>query len=156
MERYNVENPSKKLELVLFDDALKHLLRVSRIIKTERSSALLVGVGGSGKKSLTKLASYIGHYEIAQITLTKGFGETQLRDFIREFYNWSGHLNTPSTFLLTDAEIRYEWFLEFINMILSTGEIPNLIAKDDRDVWLLNIKAQLQKKKGKSYDPTAE
>jgi hypothetical protein len=39
-------------------------------------------------------------------------------------------------------------------MILSTGEIPNLIAKDDRDVWLLNIKTQLQKKKGKSYDPT--
>jgi hypothetical protein len=45
--------------------------------------------------------------------------------------------------MLTDAEIRYEYFLEFINMILSTGEIPNLIAKDDRDVWLLNIKTQL-------------
>lgn len=41
-------------------------------------------------------------------------------------------------------------------MILSTGEIPNLIAKDDRDVWLLNIKTQLQKKKGKSYDPNNE
>ena len=64
MARYNVENPSKKLELVLFDDALKHLLRVSRIIKTERSSALLVGIGGSGKQSLTKLASFIGHYNI--------------------------------------------------------------------------------------------
>jgi dynein heavy chain len=33
MSRYNTENPSKKLELVLFDDALRHLLRVSRIIK---------------------------------------------------------------------------------------------------------------------------
>ena len=140
MDRYNQENSSKKLELVLFDDALKHLLRVSRIIKTERSSALLVGVGGSGKQSLTKLASYIGHYQIAQITLTKGYGETQLKEFIKEFYNWSGHLNQPSTFLLTDSEIRHEYFLEFINMILSTGEIPNLIAKDDRDVWLLNIK----------------
>jgi dynein heavy chain len=91
MENYNVENPSKKLELVLFDDALKHLLRISRIIKTERSSALLVGVGGSGKKSLTKLATYIGRYNINWITLTKGFGETQLKDFIREFYDWCGH-----------------------------------------------------------------
>jgi dynein heavy chain len=88
--------------------------------------------------------------------LTKGYGETQLRDFIRNFYDWAGHSNIPSTFLLTDSEVLHEYFLEFINMILSTGEIPNLIAKDDRDVWLLNIKSQLQKKKGKSYDPTNE
>ncbi len=89
--RYNDENPSKKLELVLFDDALRHLLRVSRIIKMERSSALLVGVGGSGKQSLTRLASFIGHYFVGQIVLTKNFGTTQLKDFIKELYEIAGH-----------------------------------------------------------------
>jgi len=74
MDRYNKENPSKKLELVLFEDALRHLLRISRIIKMLRSSALCVGVGGSGKQSLTRLASFIGQYEIGQILLTKNFG----------------------------------------------------------------------------------
>lgn len=49
LEEYNVKFPSKKMPLVLFDDALKHLLRISRIIQAPRSSALLVGVGGSGK-----------------------------------------------------------------------------------------------------------
>lgn len=33
LEFYNDRNPSKKMPLVLFDDALKHLLRISRIIR---------------------------------------------------------------------------------------------------------------------------
>ncbi len=49
MDAHNVDFPSKKLELVLFDDALKHLLRLNRLLETPRGSALLVGVGGSGK-----------------------------------------------------------------------------------------------------------
>ncbi len=49
LEDFNVAYPAKKMTLVLFDDALKHLLRISRAISSARSSALLVGVGGSGK-----------------------------------------------------------------------------------------------------------
>ncbi len=60
LQDYNAKFPAKKMNLVLFDDALKHLLRISRIIKMPRSNALLVGVGGSGKQSLVKLSAEIG------------------------------------------------------------------------------------------------
>jgi dynein heavy chain len=49
LDMYNEKFPSKKMNLVLFDDALGHLMRITRIINSAGGNALLVGVGGSGK-----------------------------------------------------------------------------------------------------------
>jgi dynein heavy chain len=49
LEQYNEKYSSKKMNLVIFDDALQHLLRITRIINAPSVNALLVGVGGSGK-----------------------------------------------------------------------------------------------------------
>ena len=144
------------MNLVLFDDAIKHLLRISRIIKMPRSSALLVGVGGSGKQSLTRLAAEIGRNTTCQLVITKNFGEKDLKDELKNYFDFAGHMGKQVTFIMTDSEVKKEEFLEYINMILSTGEIPKLIAKDEKEVWLGEVRNDYCKEKNLvNYDPPA-
>lgn len=55
------------------------LRRINRILESPRGSCLLVGVGGSGKQSLARLAAFISSLEVAQIQLRKGYGLVDLK-----------------------------------------------------------------------------
>ncbi len=57
----------KAMKLVMFLDACEHIARVCRIIRQPQGNALLLGVGGSGRQSLSKIATYIMNYSIRQI-----------------------------------------------------------------------------------------
>jgi len=55
-------------------------------------------------------------------------------------YEKAGPMGQAVTFILTDSEIKKETFLEALNSMLATGEIPGLHAKEDRDLIPLQMK----------------
>lgn len=131
MKQFNETVRGNKMDLVLFEDAMKHITRISRIIRTPRGSALLVGVGGSGKQSLTKLSAFIAKSIVFQIQISKNYNTTNLMEDLKLMYKSAGALGKSSTFIFTDNEVKDESFLGFVNNILTSGEVTNLFAKDE-------------------------
>lgn len=46
----------------MFVNAIEHVMRISRFISFPQGHGLLIGMGGSGRKSLTILASFIMNF----------------------------------------------------------------------------------------------
>jgi dynein heavy chain len=156
LEAYNEKFPGKKMSLVIFDDALAHLLRLTRTINADSGSAMLVGVGGSGKTSLTRLAASICRHFMFQIALTKNYNLNSLFEDIKLLYEKAGPQGGSVAFLMTDAEVKAESFLEAINSMLATGEIPGLFGKDEKEIIPVNCKNIYMKEVGvKGEDPAA-
>ena len=132
LEDYNISSPTK-MNLVFFDDAIEHILRIARVLRQPRGNIMLIGVGGSGKQSLTRLSSYLLEQQFRNVEISKGFGPDQFKDFVKELMFIAGIDGKQVCFILTDTQIIAESFLEDINNVLNTGEIPNLMGPEDKD-----------------------
>jgi dynein heavy chain, axonemal len=136
---FNQMNRSKRMDLVLFTDAIEHIVKIHRVITTELGHCLLVGVGGSGRKSLTELATHIAGYAIESIEMPKGYNMIAWReDMVKKIFQQVGPDAMPLVFLFSDTQIINESFVEDINNILNNGEIPSLYKAED---IVVNIEA---------------
>jgi dynein heavy chain len=122
------------MSLVLFDQAIEHVLRIARILMFQGGNALLIGVGGSGKQSLSKLASFICKCELNQITVTSDYNINDFKENLKELYKRSGvKPGIPTVLMMTDTQIVDERFLVFVNDLLSSGRIADLFTKEEYD-----------------------
>jgi dynein heavy chain len=78
LSEFNDKFKAVAMNITLFDEAISYVCKINRIIKFAKGHGMLVGEGGAGRHSLTKLATFIAKYNLCQITASKGF---KLKEF---------------------------------------------------------------------------
>ncbi|KAJ3224818.1 Dynein heavy chain 2, axonemal [Clydaea vesicula] len=130
-KEYNAEPGFIQISLVLFKDAVEHICRITRILRQQNGNALLIGVGGSGRQSLTRLAAYVVDIGVYQIKITKQYRHVEFREDIKTLYRLTGLEGKPTAFLFTDTQILNNSFLEDLSSIMSSGDVPSLFTSDE-------------------------
>ncbi|KAG5509761.1 hypothetical protein GH5_05627 [Leishmania sp. Ghana 2012 LV757] len=132
LAEYNTQSTTP-MDLVFFDQAVQHLSRICRIISQPRGHALLVGVGGSGRSSLCRLAAFIMSMDVQTVHIARNYGIEEFRDEVRKALLDSGARGKEVAFLISDPQLVHSEMLEDINNLLNTGEVPGMMGLEDME-----------------------
>ncbi|KAK1880668.1 Dynein heavy chain 3 axonemal [Dissostichus eleginoides] len=141
------------MSLVMFKFAIEHISRICRVLKQDNGHLLLVGIGGSGRQSTSKLGTFINDYVLFQIELTKNYSMSDWRDDLKKIMLKAGIEGRSLVFLFNDSQIKDEAMLEDIDMLLNTGDVPNMFAADER-AEIIDKAQGIARLEGKKIDAT--
>ena len=131
LAEYNRVEPVA-MHLVLFPFAIEHICRISRVLLMPEGHAILVGLQGSGRQSLTQLSAYyLGLSVFHASECNAGGGLSTWKTDMKRLLRQAGVTGRTTVLILSDTEIVDEGQLEDISGLLIRGEVPNLFGAEE-------------------------
>lgn len=122
-----------------YDEALEHIVRIDRVLKVPMGHLLLIGKSGTGKTLLTRFVCKRQNYTILQINPGPKYSVEDFDSDLKKFMKEAAGLNTKMeerleknvVFVLEESSLADVAFVERMNALLASGDIPGLFEGDD-------------------------
>jgi len=123
--------------LVIFDSVLEHILRIDRVLKQPIGHLLLVGQSGVGKTTLSRFVAWMNELTVFQIKAGRNYGVGDFDADLRSIMKRAGCKGEKICFIFDESNVLGPAFLERMNALLASGEVPGLFEGDEY-ISLLN------------------
>ncbi|KAG5501057.1 hypothetical protein GH5_04648 [Leishmania sp. Ghana 2012 LV757] len=123
----------KELHIPLIPEVLCWVTYVDRVLARPGGHLVLVGSTGVGRRNAVLLAAHQQRREVASLNMTHDYGLRQFRVDLRGLIQRATVQNAPLVLLIEDHNIVDAAFLEYVNSLLSSGEVPGLFSQEEME-----------------------
>ncbi|CAH2225380.1 cytoplasmic dynein 2 heavy chain 1 [Pelobates cultripes] len=138
--QYSRDN--RELDILLFHEVLEYMSRVDRVLSVPGGSLLLAGRSGVGRRTVTSLVSHMHGAVLVTPKISRGYELKQFKNDLKQIMQMAGIEGQQVVFLMEDYQFVHPTFLEMINSLLSSGEVPGLYTVEELEPLLAPLKDQ--------------
>ncbi|CAM9242548.1 unnamed protein product, partial [Chrysoparadoxa australica] len=131
--------------LVIFNDVLEHVLRIDRVLRQPMGHLLLVGESGAGKTVLSKYVSWMNGLSVFQIKANRRYSLEEFDDDLRAVMRRAGCGQEKICFIFDESNVLSSAFLERMNALLASGEVPGLFEADEHTALMAACREAAQR-----------
>ncbi|KAJ3088912.1 Cytoplasmic dynein 2 heavy chain 1 [Quaeritorhiza haematococci] len=135
------ERDIKELNLILFPESLDHLARVERVLCQPGASMLLAGRPGVGRSSAVEIISHMLGLKVYSLRVGRNYNIKSFSVDLKQVLQFVGIHNEEVVLLIEDYQLVDPALVEYVNSLLSGGEIPGLYSHEELDTILNSIKS---------------
>ncbi|XP_073414467.1 cytoplasmic dynein 2 heavy chain 1 isoform X2 [Dendrobates tinctorius] len=133
---------NRELDILLFHEVLDFMSRVDRVLSFPGGSLLLAGRSGVGRRTVTSLVSHMHGATLFTPKISRGYELKHFKNDLKQVMQMAGIEGQQVVLLLEDYHFVHPPFLEMINSLLSSGEVPGLYTMEELEPLLSPLKDQ--------------
>uniref|UniRef100_A0A8C2QHF6 Cytoplasmic dynein 2 heavy chain 1 n=1 Tax=Cricetulus griseus TaxID=10029 RepID=A0A8C2QHF6_CRIGR len=133
---------NQNLDILLFQEVLEYMSRIDRVLSFPGGSLLLAGRSGVGRRTATSIVSHMHGAVLFSPKISRGYEPKQFRNDLKHVLHLAGIESQQVVLLLEDYQFVHPTFLEMINSLLSSGEVPGLYTLEELEPLLSPLKDQ--------------
>ena len=153
--------PSSSSSVVLFDDLLRNVCSVARSLSSPHSRGLtLVGVGGSGKSTLVKLAAHLCDFKVTGVPLSSSPSlslsssspssslslSPSLLDFFRSVFDQCAISETKTVLYIQEEDTVDHSLLSFLNKLVCSPVASDVFTAEEKEERCSSVRHILRQK----------
>ncbi|XP_057314672.1 cytoplasmic dynein 2 heavy chain 1-like isoform X2 [Hydractinia symbiolongicarpus] len=133
---------TKEIDYLIFREVLETVAKIDRVLTQPSGSLVLAGRSGVGRRTAVMLVAHMHQVNIVSPKISRGYGVKQFKNDLKIAMQSAGIDGEQVILLIEDHQLVEAEFLELINSLLCSGDVPGLYTSEELDPLLAPLRDQ--------------